>query len=112
MNHVKLAGWILLIYGFLVILGGVLGHLKTDSGASLITGGIFGLSLVFASFGTMNNRLLSTYFSLILVIVLDAFFTYRWLLTFQFFPSGLMALITLFVLVSLVGLLRKNLKKN
>lgn len=106
----KLAGWITLIYGVLVLLGGIMGHLKAGSAASLVAGGIFGILLIISSFGVMRDHLLPTYFALILILILDAFFTYRWLLSFQFMPSGFMTLITLAVLVALIVLLRGNFK--
>lgn len=87
-----------------------MGHIKAGSTVSLISGSVFGLLLVLASFGMFRDHLLPAYFSLILTLILDAIFTYRWLLTFKFMPSGLMSLITLGVLIALLVLLRSYLK--
>lgn len=106
----KAASWITLIYGIFIFLGGLMGHIKAGSTVSLVSGAVFGVLLVLASFGMFRDHLLPAYFSLILTLLLDAFFTYRWLLTFQFMPSGLMSVITLGVLIVLLVLLRSHLK--
>ena len=106
----KAASWITLIYGIFIILGGLMGHIKSASTVSLVTGSLFGLFLVLASFGMFRDHLLPSYFALIITLILDAFFTYRWLLTFKFMPSGLMSLISLGVLIALLVLLRSHLK--
>ena len=106
----KTASWITLIYGLLVLTGGIMGFVKASSRVSLIAGGLFGILLIVSSFGMMKDHLLPAYFSLIVVLILDAFFTYRWLITFKWMPAGLMAVISLGVLVSLVFLLKNHLK--
>lgn len=106
----KRAGWITLFYALIVFLGGVVGFVRVDSSASLVTGIVFGILLSLAAFGMMKDRLLPTYLGVILVLVLDAFFTYRWLLSFQFFPAGLMTLISICVLIALVLLIKSHLK--
>ena len=106
----KAASWITLIFGILIFLGGLMGHVKAASTVSLVTGSVFGLFLVLASFGMFRDHLLPAYFALILTLILDAVFTYRWLLTFKFMPSGLMSLISFGVLIALLVLLRSHLK--
>ena len=105
----KAAAWITLFYGILILIGGIIGHLKAGSAASLIMGLAFGILLILSSFGMFKNRLFPAYVALLLTLILDAFFTYRWLFTFQFMPSGLFAIISLVVLFLLVILLRAHL---
>lgn len=108
----KAASWITLLYGIFIFLGGLMGHIKAGSTASLISGVSFGVLLVLAAFGMFRDHLLPAYFALILTLVLDAIFTYRWLLTFKFMPSGLMSLLTLGVLAALLVLLKNHLRSQ
>jgi len=105
----KKAGWITLFYGFIVLIGGFMGFLKAASMASLIMGGIFGVLLILSAIGMLRNKLFPAYVGLILVLLLDGFFTYRYLLTYSFFPSGFMCLLSLFVLIINVFLFKKHL---
>ncbi len=70
---------------------------------------VFGALLIISAVGMFKDQLLPTYFGLILVLMLDAFFTYRWMITFSFVPAGVMTIISVIVLISLVLLIRKHL---
>lgn len=108
----KPAAWVVLFYGIITLVGGIMGHLKSMSTASLITGGIFGILLILSSIGMFKNKLFSAYFAILLTLVLDAFFTYRFFLTYKFFPAGFMCLLSLAVLIVMLNLLNKQLKKE
>ncbi|MBS0649141.1 MAG: TMEM14 family protein [Verrucomicrobia bacterium] len=97
------------LYGLLMLVGGLIGHAQ-GSTASLISGGIFGILLLIAA-GCMFKKSLyvkGTYFALILTLLLDAFFTYRFLTTMKFMPPGLLSLISLGVLLLLVLHIRQK----
>ncbi len=108
----KSAGLITLVYGLLLLAGGVMGHLKAASMASLVTGVGFGLVAILLSIGVFKKSLLSAYFALILTFILDAFFTYRLLLTMKFMPAGLMAIISTLVLIAQALLIKKSVQKK
>lgn len=103
----KIAGWITLIYGLLILVGGWMGHVKAASTASLVMGVIFGVLLLLTSLACFKNKLYGLYSSLTLAVILDAFFTYRFTLTQKWMPAGVMALVSITVLLSLALLLRK-----
>ncbi|MBS0620487.1 MAG: TMEM14 family protein [Verrucomicrobia bacterium] len=96
----KSAG-IVCVYGLLVLIGGLIGHFKAASAASLIAGGASGVLLLVCSWALYKRKKAAYPLSLLLVILLDAFFTYRFALSLKFLPSGLMSLISLTVLVLL-----------
>jgi uncharacterized membrane protein (UPF0136 family) len=101
--------YIVALYGILMLVGGLIGHAKGSS-ASLVTGVIFGILLLIAA-GCMFKKSLymkGTYFALILTLILDAFFTYRYLTTMKFMPPGLLSLISLGVLLLLVLHIRQK----
>jgi uncharacterized membrane protein (UPF0136 family) len=103
----KAAAWITLFYGILILIGGIIGHIQAASTASLITGIVFGVLLFFSALGMFKDHLFPCYLALLMIILLDAFFTFRWLLTFQFIPAGLLSLVS-FVTLVIVALLVRN----
>lgn len=97
-------------YGILIFVGGLMGHAKAGSTASLVMGAIFGILLLVAA-GCMfsqRNYLKGTYFALGLTFILDAFFSYRYLSSMKFLPSGLLSLISLGILLLLVSHIRQK----
>jgi uncharacterized membrane protein (UPF0136 family) len=107
----KKIGIIVFIYSILVFSGGVMGFVKGGSMPSLVAGSLFGLTLLFASVKTMIFRRWALILSLILMLVLDCFFSYRYLKTASLLPAGAMLLLTSFFLILTLFQLRK-LKKS
>lgn len=106
----KIAAWITLIYGFLLIIGGIIGYIQAASTISLIMGICFSILIFLAAIGMFKDRLLPCYLGIILILILDAFFTYRWLFTFKFFPAGLMSIISMIALIAVAILVRNHLR--
>jgi uncharacterized membrane protein (UPF0136 family) len=104
----KRASLITALYGLLVFIGGIMGHVKAASTVSLVMGILFGVLLLGASYLLYRKQASGAYAALCLLLLLDGFFTFRFLKTFRFFPSGLFALLTLLALVLLVLSLRKK----
>lgn len=102
--------YIVALYGILILIGGIIGHIKAGSNASLVMGVTFGFLVLLSSGGMFSKKLFkkSVYLALILTLLLDAFFSYRFLATMKFMPSGLLAVVSLGVLVSLVSYLRRS----
>jgi uncharacterized membrane protein (UPF0136 family) len=97
----KKTGSLVLMYALLVFAGGLIGHLKTQSLPSLISGTIFGILLIISSWAMIKRKRWGQWVSLLLAFVLDAFFTWRFAKTLKFFPSGLMSLISLAMVIIL-----------
>ena len=97
-----------LIYGLLILVGGAIGHAKSSSLSSLIMGIVFGLLLFGTSFALFRKKEFGRLASLSLVLILDAFFTYRFALTHKFMPPGLFAIISTLVLFLLAFQLRRS----
>ncbi len=108
----KSAGWITFFFGILVLIGGIVGRIQADSAASLVMGISFGVLLLLSSISMFKEHLLGTYLGIILILLLDAFFTFRWLLTFKFLPPGLMSIISTVVLVIVTILVRRHFAKR
>jgi uncharacterized membrane protein (UPF0136 family) len=101
--------YIVALYGILILIGGVIGHVKAGSQASLYMGVISGALLLLASGGMFSKKHFKkgVYFALILTLLLDAFFSYRFMSTMKFMPSGMLALVSLGVMAGLVACLRR-----
>lgn len=103
----KSMGVVVLIYSILVFAGGVVGFIMKKSLPSLLMGSLFGLSLLFASVKVLTLRKWALYVSLGIILILDAFFSYRLIISFTLFPAGIMVIITMTVLVLLILKLRQ-----
>lgn len=110
----KTIGLITLIFSLLVFSGGVMGFIMKKSVPSLVAGSFFGLSLLFSSVKTMTFHRWGLVTTFILLLVLDSFFSYRFLTTQKLFPAGVMLLLTSIVLIIQIFQLRKlkHLAKN
>jgi uncharacterized membrane protein (UPF0136 family) len=102
----KLAAWITLIYGLIVIGGGIMGYVKAHSTSSVVMGSAFGFLLIVSGIWMMGKWMIPAYAAILLTLVLDAFFTWRWLITFKFMPAGLMSIISTVVLLILAVLVK------
>ena len=101
--------YIVALYGILILIGGIIGHIKAGSNASLGMGLVFGFLLLLSSAGMFSKKHFkkAVYFAVILTLLLDAFFSYRFLATMKFMPSGLLALVSLGVMASLIAYIRR-----
>ena len=83
----KLSSIVSLVYGILVIAGGVMGFVKAHSKYSLITGLVSGIIvLISCKLNTKGSYL----FICAVSLMLAGFFAYRFAHTHAFMPSGLM----------------------
>lgn len=94
-------GWIILAYALLVFLGGIFGYVKAGSTASLIMGVAFAVALSSSAFAMLNEKSIGFIIALISTALLAAFFLYRFAISYNFMPAGLMALLSLAVLAVL-----------
>jgi uncharacterized membrane protein (UPF0136 family) len=104
----KKSAHLVLLYGVIILIGGLIGHYKTASTASLYSGLIFGVLLIASSLGIYMKKVWAAYAALLLTLILDGFFTYRYALTGNFMPSGLLSLISLIMLLIQAKLLKKR----
>ena len=94
------------IYGVLLAAGGLVGYLKAGSRPSLIAGTISALA-AFASLGLcLAGSRLGPALGLVLAIALSALFGYRYAIkTRKFMPSGMLAVVSLVVLLVMIGVI-------
>ena len=109
-KHMKKTAWIVLLYGSLVFIGGVIGHLKAESKASLIAGVTSGSLLLLSSLLMFKKKLSGYISAFILALLLDGFFTWRFAKTLKFFPSGFLSLTSLAVIIIVACKISRTIK--
>jgi uncharacterized membrane protein (UPF0136 family) len=91
---------LIIFYGLLVLVGGVIGFKTAGSKASLISGSIFGVLLIANGVLTIQGVTVGVYIALGIAAFLAAFFGVRLVKTKKLMPSGLMLILS--IIVSLV----------
>ncbi|MBI3076621.1 MAG: hypothetical protein HYY85_06490 [Deltaproteobacteria bacterium] len=97
-----LPGVVAVVYGVLVLAGGIMGFARARSRASLLTGGPSGLALVLAGLATLWGWVGGPPAAAALTAALALFFGYRFLRSRAFMPGGLMGVLSLAALVVLL----------
>ena len=99
-----------IVYGLLLIAGGIVGYVKADSIASLVAGVGSGLA-VLASFFVARKRPAAGFsIASLLCIALAAFFIKRYHETEKFMPNGMMLIVTglCFLIFAAAGMVAKR----
>ncbi len=103
----KNCGYIILIFSVLVFSGGFIGFITRGSIPSLTMGSIFGLGLLLSSVVMFTLRKWGFYLAFALVLLLDAFFAYRFAISMSLFPAGIMFALSSLVLICMILLLSR-----
>lgn len=96
-----------LIYGLLVLLGGIMGYVQAQSLPSLISGLVFGVALLASSWGLWRGSGAAGYWAVGLTLLLALFFGYRFFTTGKWMPAGGMLMLSLAALILLLVGLRR-----
>jgi uncharacterized membrane protein (UPF0136 family) len=105
-NLFQIATWSILIYGLVVLLGGVMGYLKAKSKASLFSGVGSGIALLVAWIVCRQAAMAGLGLATLIAVVLFVVFILRFLKTRAFMPAGLMMVFSFAAtVVFLLGLL-------
>ncbi|MES2344965.1 MAG: TMEM14 family protein [Chlamydiota bacterium] len=104
----KTTAAVILLYGLIILVGGILGHHEKGSMASLIAGLVCGSLLISSAWVTFKKKAWGEYAALVLIFLLDAFFTYRFVTTHKFLPTGLLSILSLGVLFLLTTIIRRR----
>jgi len=99
-------GIVILLFGLLVLGGGIIGYISAGSMASLVAGSAFGLGLLASGLGVSKGKKMGFLLAPLLTLLLTAFFGYRFAQSGEFVPSGLMGVIGLVALVLYFALRR------
>jgi uncharacterized membrane protein (UPF0136 family) len=87
--------WFILVYAVLVLAGGIVGYVKAESKASLISGVASGVALAIAWYIAGQTPAIGLPLAAALALVLLIVFAIRFRKTGKFMPAGLMAALSL-----------------
>ena len=105
-NLFQIAPWFILIYGLVVLLGGVMGYVKAKSQVSLLAGVGSGIALIVAWFVFRQTPVVGLGLATLIAFILFVVFVIRFSRTRAFMPAGLMMVFSLAAtVVFLLGLL-------
>ncbi len=96
-----ITGIFVLLYGVLVILGGVIGFLKANSLVSLLMGVSFGIVVAVSGYFILQGKTRALYWAFGFSLILLAVFLLRYWQTHAMMPSGMMAILSFIVCVML-----------
>ena len=99
-------GIVILLYGLLVLVGGIVGYTTTGSMTSVIAGGAFGLLLSASGLAVLRGKHTGLLMAPLLTVLLTAFFGYRFAQSGEFIPSGLMTVLGLVAVILYFALRR------
>lgn len=94
-------------YALLLLIGGLIGFFKANSYVSLFTSSFFAILLFGCGYLVRKGNLAAYIVASSLTICLLAFFAYRFILTHQFMPSGLMTILSA-IMAAYLGMKWKN----
>ncbi len=100
--------WISIIFGLLVLGGGIMGFVKAHSMPSIIMGIVSDLLFNVAALACFRNQRWGAVLSLALAALLALFFLVRFLSSHKWMPAGIMFLLSLSVLALLIFLYLKK----
>lgn len=108
-NLSQILTWSILIYSFVVLLGGVMGYLKAKSKVSLLAGLGSGIALIVSWFVFRQNPLVGLGIATLIALLLVIVFIIRFFRTRTFMPSGLMTIFSIAATtVFLLGLINTS----
>lgn len=95
--------YLVTLYAILLIVGGVMGFIKAGSVVSLAMGCLFGVLLLGCAVALYKQKIAGYWLALLLTILLLVVFCFRYLKSGVMIPSGLMAIVSLLMIVRLLA---------
>jgi uncharacterized membrane protein (UPF0136 family) len=96
--------WLVLIYGILIAVGGVMGYVRKDSMPSLIAGGVSGIAVVGAAVAMMKGSYSAGWWISLIValLLLGRFGSVAISKGFKMMPDGMVIILSIIVIAALL----------
>ena len=94
---IEIAQVVLAIYGVLLIVGGIIGKVKSGSSTSLFAGAICGIATLFGCWQSLSDPATGFLTGGLVGLLLTGIFMSRFVRTRKFMPAGLVLLLSLLV---------------
>lgn len=95
--------YVIWVYCIILFIGGFIGFMKTNSLVSLVTASLFAGMLARYAYimwtETLPKSVLGYRMTIVFLVTLLAFFSYRLAMTHKMMPAGMMTLVTFAVLI-------------
>ncbi len=88
------------LYALLLLVGGLMGYIKANSHPSLIMGTLSALLFFILAF---QKGRIANYATMTLAFMMGLFFSYRGYSTHQFFPAGVIVILSLALVIYLLS---------
>ncbi|MCP5510210.1 MAG: TMEM14 family protein [Chlamydiales bacterium] len=98
----RTVGVIIILFGLLVGLGGLIGYIQANSMVSLVMGFGFGVALIVSGCVMVAGKLWGQNTALVLSISLAVFFGLRFLSSKKVMPAGLILVLSLIAIMSIL----------
>ncbi len=98
----KIISYVVIAYALLLLCGGVIAFAKAHSTVSLFMGSISALLLIACAVAMLKGISVGLTAALAVIIFLTALFGYRFACTFQLWPPGILALLSLILVLLLL----------
>jgi uncharacterized membrane protein (UPF0136 family) len=107
----RINGILYIVYALLLTIGGMTGYLIKGSLPSLIAAITCGPLLLFIGLRTLGSHLKTETAGLLVVLLLDVFFTYRLIKTASFMPAGLFVILSTLLILTVCYNIKKRISK-
>jgi uncharacterized membrane protein (UPF0136 family) len=94
---------LIVVYGLLVAIGGIIGYRKAGSKVSLLSGLGSGVALAIAAYLTWQNLRIGLSVATIIAIALAIVFGMRWSKTGAWMPAGMMTILSGLIAIILIS---------
>lgn len=106
----------ILVYTALLLTGGLIGYFKAHSTPSLLMGILSTFFLILFTVLYQKSSKLGArragYGLLFTVVILDAFFSWRWIKTLALFPAGFFSILSTILLITLALHIQKRFSQS
>ena len=96
------AVWVVGVYGFVSLVGGVVGYVKAKSTASLVAGSVAGALLLWCAAGLQQGNRTAGFLSLAIALLLGGRFFLSWRRTERLMPDLIMVILSLATLAAVL----------